>query len=329
MVLTQKNDKQLEYFLIGRTLAYTIATTGTCDGSLDKEQVILNIDLKLLHILLKRGFSFELSVHDGKAVFKTANGMTLKPLCIEKSDPDVLTVVQSIVQFMEHHSNKDSSEIVLYDLQKVKVLANLSSKNKEVIQITSEFAVVELNGTYVILKEQSKPLAINGSILNTLLTEGGAFYKFGTKLYFMAESNNTFVVFHMMLPSTNIDLSILNKGALLEHYTIDTKNIVDLIYNLNSNLNNVVLDFANSTLLMSNDNGEALTYQFPITKADTVSMREYRKSPNKNIKIEISSISLSSQVCKIIPFFKGEMDIFLFKNKIIFRKNKLYIVFGR
>lgn len=329
MVLTQKNDRQLEYFLIGRTLAYTIATTGTCDGSLDKEQVILNIDLKLLHILLKRGFSFELSVHDGKAVFKTTNGMTLKPLCIEKSDPEVLTVVQSIVQFMEHYSNKDSSEIVLYDLQKVKVLANLSSKNKEVIQITSEFAVVELNGTYVILKEQCKPLAINGSILNTLLTEGGKFYKFGTKLYFIAESNNTFVIFHMMLPSTNIDLSLLNKGALLEHYTIDTKNIVDLIYNLNSNLNNVVLDFANSTLLMSNDNGEVLTYQFPITKADTISMREYRKSPNKNIKIEISSISLPSQVCKIIPFFKGEMDIFLFKNKIIFRKNKLYIVFGR
>ena len=255
--------------------------------------------------------------------------MSLKPLCIEKSDPEVLTVVQSIVQFMKHHSNKDSSEITLYELQKVKILASLSSKNKEVIQMTSNFATVELNGTYVILKEKCKPLAINGSILNTLLTEGGAFYKFGTKLYFMADSNNTFVIFNMMLPSTTIDLSLLNRGALLEHYTIDTKDIVDLVYNLNSSLNNVVLDFANSTLLMSNDNGEVLTYQFPIMNADTVSMREYRKSPNKNIKIEISSITLPSQVCKLIPFFKGEIDIFLFKNKIIFRKNKLYIVFGR
>lgn len=329
MILTQKTDSKLEYYLIGRTLAYTIVTTGTCNGNLDKEQVILNIDLKLLHVLLKRGFSLNLFVQDGKAVFKTTSKMTLKPLCIEKNDPELLTIAQNITSFMQHYSNKDSTELIPYDLQKVKILASLSSKNKEVIQITSEFAVVELNGTFVILKEQGNPLAINGSILNTLLSEGGAFYKFGTKLYFMSASNNTFVIFHMMLPSTEIDLSILNKGALLEHYTIDTKEITDLIYNLNNNLNNVVLDFANFTLVMSNDNGEVLTHQFPILKADTVTMREYRNSSNKNIKIEISAVSLPTQVCRLIPFFKGEIDVFIFKNKIIFRKNKLYIVFGR
>lgn len=329
MILTQKTDTKLEYHLIGRTLAYTIATTGVCDGSLDKEQVVLNIDLKLLNILLKRGFSFDLFVHDGKAVFKTTNEMNLKPLCIEKNDPEVLSVASNIAQFVSLYSNEDKKELIPYDLQKVKILASLSSKNKEIIQITSDFSVVELNSTFIILKEQGNPLAINGNILNTLLSEGGEFYKFGTKLYFISNSNNTFVIFNMVLPSPAIDLSILKKGALLEHYKIDTKEITDLIYNLSGNLNNVVLDFANSVLTMSNDNGEILTNQFSITSANTVSMQEYKKSPKKSIKIEMSSISLSKQVCKLIPFFKGEIDVFIFKNKIIFRKNKLYIVFGR
>lgn len=333
MILTHKTDTQLEYHLIGKTLAYTIVTTGMCTGSLDKEQVVLNIDLKLLNILLRRGFSLDLFVHDGKAVFKTTeskvNKMNLKPLCIEKSDPEVLAIASSIAHFVELYSNEDSTELIPYDLQKVKILASLSSKNKEVIQITNDFSVVELNGTFIILKEQGNPLAINGNILNILLSEGGEFYKFGTKLYFMSNSHSTFVIFNMMLPSTSIDLSILKKGALLEHYTIDTKEITDLIYNLNSNLSNVVLDFANSILTMSNDNGETLTNEFPITSANTVAMQEFKKSPKKGIKIEMSSISLPAQVCKLIPFFKGQIDVFLFKNKVIFRKNKLYVVFGR
>ncbi len=339
MILTQKSDSKLEYYLIGRTLAYSIITNGICDGSIDKKQIILNIDLKLLNILLRKDFIFNLHVSDGKAIFSTVGSnkgaMNLTPLCIEKSDSGVMEIINNLITFLKRQelfkssNNFDDQDLTLYNLEDIKILASLSNKTKEIIQVTKKYSVVELNGVIALLKTEGYPLAINGSILNTLLIEGGEFYKFGSKLYFISKQNNTFVIFNIVLPSTKVDMSIISKGPVQEFYTIDTKDIVDLIYNLNNNLQSVHLNFADSKLIMSNDTGELLTHNFLIKKAETVALQELRKTKKLNNKIEMATIRLPKQVCQLLPFFKGEIDVFIFKNKIIFRKNKLYLIFGR
>lgn len=333
MIITKTTTTgRLKYYLVGNTTNHTIITKGIdCEGSIPNDIMTFTVNMESIYKIISIGINLKISVIDGKVVFTSETAdrtIMLKPLCIEYSDDTSTKGLSTIQSFLKERDNG----LEKHDLKRYADIANIAAAANTVVEICGTYAAVTLPNAYFISKEDcGLSCVLSGRILQTLLHIKGDFYTVGSKLIFASEDDSVFAIINVYLPSTSVNLTLLN-GKRVEEYEIEANSFVSLITSLYTSYPDIIFDMGESKVVLSNENNESVSCSFKISKLLSSSMEKLKKNPNDaSITVKLSAIRLPIGVARFMRLFKGYLCIFVFKNKVVL-KNKfgtLYLIFGR
>lgn len=329
LVLIQKEPNKLFYILVSKTINYIVINRGECVGNIDKHIMTVNINLASLFTLLDKQMNFELEVVDGKAMFtsitNSKNKIRIKPLSIEYTDDDFEGVLKKLFEFDEACINESLEEL---NLKQLKQIASVASKATKMLQITREYATIEFEDGFIFQKVRMHPLAISGSILKNLLSDGGKFYIWNDSLYYVSPDRSNVIILVMYLPRTTVDLTVIDSGKIYEKYTFNCNDAARLINFMKTSYPKSYLDMERGVLIMKNNTEETLECDIHLSDIRTVDL-EKMKQDGVMRNVTMSKIQLPSSIAHAFILFSGDIDVYVKKNKIIFKKDDFYFVFGR
>lgn len=329
LVLLQSSVNVLSFFILSKTINYSIVSKGTCAGNLDKSIVTLNVNMATLFSFIEKDIDFELEVSQGKVSFisssKSKNRITLNPISIEYADNDTSTILEYVFKFEENLYNNNLEEISFNGLKK---LSDVAARKHMILQITKNFATLEFTDGYVIQKNEATPQAISGTILKNLLLDGGKFYNYNDKLVYISSLKNTFVIMQRYLPRVTIDPSIITSGKLLEKYTISCNDMARIISYMGRTFPNISLNFEKGKLLLKNETNETIECDVPIIEAKTASLEKIKKG-DFSAKVTMANIYLPSSIINVLLLFSDDITIYIKQKKVIIQKDNFYFIFGR
>lgn len=329
LILIQREPGILSYILLSKTINYIVINRGECKGNIDKNIMTVNINLTSLFSLLDKQMNFELEVVDGKAIFTSLtdskNKIRIKPLSIEYMSDDFKDALDKLFKFDKAYTSGELEEI---DLKQLKQLSNVAAKSSKIVQITREFAVLEFEDGFLFQKTKAKPMAISGAVLRNLLTDGGNFYICDNELYYASPDHNNIIILVLYLPRVSVDLSLINDGKIFEKYTFNCNDAARLINYMKNSYPLAYLDMSSGTMVMENDTGETIECDLYLSDAKTVELEKMKKDGVIR-DIVMSKLRLPSSIVHAFTLFSGDVDVYVKRNKIIFKKDNFYFVFGR
>ena len=229
----------------------------------------------------------------------------------------------------------DLPEISKLNMDGLKTITGIAARNNTIVSMCGDCAIVEIPPAYVIQKTDCSMLAIQGKLLQRLLSEsGGEFFSFKDEILFNVDSGKgrdrtvTRIFLTSYLPSTKIDSTLVTKGAVLEKYNLKLKGILKILSSVSSKFNVMKLDMGSSTLELANDRGENIEYKFEISDAKTVELNKLLRG-EKVGDITMSTVEVPIVVQKIMPYLQDDFIAYVKRRKVIFKSDSLYVVFGR
>ncbi len=144
LVLKQVHADELTYYIIAKSINYTAVTSGKCHGNVHGDFAMFNILLSSLLPMLDRGYKFNIQYEGAELEFVTDDEkIHLHPLCVEYSDPSVMTVVNKVANFLTDISSDDTVD---ERVKKVEFeLMGLRERQKPISKMDLEGAMISSN----------------------------------------------------------------------------------------------------------------------------------------------------------------------------------------
>lgn len=343
LILQQTGIDKLDYYLIGTTINYSVVTKGCCSGNINKTQITLEINLVSVIKLFASNIQFTLKVVDNVAEFTSTNNsihkLKIRPLCIEIENDILKQLISNLSDFLlalekNIYNGRDlpsycKGTVYPVSFSDFKSIASLASKTKDILHFCSSYACLDYKTAYIIQKGNCPNISINGHLLYTLLLDNGSFYIYNNLLYYKSNNSNTYVSINFYLPSITIDTSILSKGAILEYYEIDSKDLITLLNQISPLFTNISLNMSEGKLFLTNDSKEELEFSFSVKTLNSVLLEKYKEKKCDISNLSFSVITIPLFIAKFLNIFSGSVSIYVKKRKVIFKKDNLYLIFGR
>ncbi len=406
LILSREPGGLLDYYIIAKTVNYSIVASGKCDGEINAPSRTFNILLSGLMPMIEKGYEFRIVYEDEVLRFVSKDErIVLTPMCVEYRDALAETILSKNLRYVDAISTraqnaskienldreireiqrsyseiqrmhldgvmqssnpftedtvgrdidkkfvpqiaeskaelervqKEALKIVDVDLKPFRTLALAAARAHETINFCSEFAVVELKGSYVLQKAKCPTFAIQGQLLYQLMQfgDGEGFSWFENGLVFeTGDTDKTILFAEKYLPNTAIDMSIVTRGVVLEKFIVTLKNYLSVATMMRGRFPDMTFDMGEHRLLLDNDKGEQLVLTFDEPTTDTLKMRKLIRdmSAGKDVSeydTTMSKISISKEVQALLGLFREELVMYVKQRKVIFQHGNLYLVFGR
>ena len=218
------------------------------------------------------------------------------------------------------------------DLSAFIPLAYSASRGHNLVEMCGDYAIVDLNNSFLLQKGECPIQSIQGQLLYNLLRNGGGkgFYIFEGNVVYLSDAKESTVVFiQSYLPNISVDSSIVTRGAVEEKYSIKLKGALDSIGAVKHNFPTLSMDMGKGCFNLLNDLGEKLIIKFEVEDAKTVQLMKMMKGIPVQGAITMSVIDIPNEVQSNLFLFKDKLVIYIKKRKIIFQNKNLYLVFGR
>lgn len=102
LILRTTPGDVLEYFIVARTINYSILANGKCDGDIRAPMRTFNILLSGLMPMIEKGYDFRIKYEDETLTFVSKDErLTLSPLCVEFHDEQAAAIIQKYQRFSE------------------------------------------------------------------------------------------------------------------------------------------------------------------------------------------------------------------------------------
>lgn len=246
----------------------------------------------------------------------------------EKFDDKYNETVAKLTDELTALKKEQAVSVTPISLAGLRTLAIGAARTNSFVNLCTDFGVVDLQRCYLFERTKCPSLSITGNLLNLLLMDGGSFFEFrGSFVY--RSTGPTFVFIKKFMPNAAVDMSLVNRGKILEHYFIDTRDIIPIVATLASKYQSLVFDMGAGKIILSNEEQETVEYKFSVNDAKTVALNKFKRDPTQNIDLSMAKITVPPIAIRLLSLFRGEIDIFVKDTKIIFRKNTTYLVFGR
>lgn len=107
LILQEHPGEQLDYFIVSRSINYSIVASGQCEGSLQGNMCTFNILLSSLYPLLDKGYTFRIRYNNDLLEFVSPDErLRLTPLCVQYEDANTRPIVEKFMR-MQKALNSD------------------------------------------------------------------------------------------------------------------------------------------------------------------------------------------------------------------------------
>lgn len=226
-------------------------------------------------------------------------------------------------------------DIRVLSFDEFKRIATVAARSNSTIAMCDTYAVVNLTTAFVVQKANCGTRSIQGKLLRRLISEvTGRFFEYNGELIFVSSAGkgkerSTSVVFlNSYLPNTDINTTIITKGAVKEKYRLNLHGMLQVLSTVSAKFDTMVFDMGASSLRLSNDRGEQLLYKFEVEDAKTIELNKVMRGEAAG-DIVMSAIEMPKVVQKILPLLENEFTIYVKERKVILQSGTLYVVFSR
>lgn len=228
-----------------------------------------------------------------------------------------------------------SSKFKKLDMDKFRKFAAIASRAGTVISMCDAYAVIDLGNAYALLKAECGARSLQGKLLRRLLmVKDGNFYDYNGEMIFVNttgsahDRTDTVVFITSYLPNTPIDPTIITRGSVKEKYKINLKGMFDVVSVVSSKFDTMIFDMGSSKLVLSNDRGESLVYNYDVSDAKTIELNKLLRGEQAG-KIVMSSVEIPKNIQRFLPLLENDFTVYVKDRKIVLQSGDIYIVFGR
>lgn len=101
LILKANPGERLDYYILAKSINYSLLASGECDGSINGGMRTFNILLSGLLPMLEKGYSFRIAYEDDTLTFTSEDErLKLTPLCVEYNDPSSVKIVDKYQRFV-------------------------------------------------------------------------------------------------------------------------------------------------------------------------------------------------------------------------------------
>ncbi len=115
LVLKANPGERLDYYILAKSINYSLVASGQCDGSINGGMRTFNILLSGLLPMLDKGYSFRISYENEVLSFISVDErLRLTPLCVEYNDMNSARIIDKLLRFQKAIEESESvgSQIV-------------------------------------------------------------------------------------------------------------------------------------------------------------------------------------------------------------------------
>lgn len=228
--------------------------------------------------------------------------------------------------------HQDSLLLQRVDMKPFKAMALAAARSREMVSFCDDYAITSLKSTYILQRGKCPPMAILGTLLYNLINHGdgeGFFWFENGLVYTTGDQEKTTVFLEKFLPNTQVDSSIVTRGAVLEKYVLNMKNVLSITQLMKSKFPRMLFDMGEGQLVLDNDRNETLTAKFDVADAQTLQLKKLMRGEDVQGSIHMAKIVIPPEVQALLSLFRGEVTIYIKQRKIVFQSDTLYLVFGR
>ena len=230
---------------------------------------------------------------------------------------------------------KNAHAVVSLDYSRLNKLATVAARNSTTVSLCDSYAVVDLKTVFLLQKVDCGVRSVQGKLLSKLLSEKrGNFYSFEDNVIFHSvngtDNNRTDIVLTLnnYMPDARVDSTVITRGATLEKYVVDFKNILPVVSSVINKFDDLTLDMGTSELLLSNDRGEVFRSKFLVKEVKTKELNKALRGEHVS-EIVLSSVQFPKIVQRMLYLLQNEVTIYVKERKVILQSGEIYIVWGR
>lgn len=211
-------------------------------------------------------------------------------------------------------------------------LAATAAKFHSVVDFCGDYATVSLKTSFLFQRRECPIFSIQGQLLQTLIRNGAGkgFFKTENELvYTTGTKEHTTVFIEKYLPNNEVDSSIITRGAVQEQYSIKLRKVLELAAIVRSKFTDFSMDMGNAQFILTNTSREQLIAKFEVEDATTIQLNKMMRGVPVQGGLQMAVIDIPKDVQSVLNLFKDKLIVYVKANKIIFRNEDLYLVFGR
>lgn len=102
LLLKATPGERLDYYILAKSINYSLVASGQCDGSIQGGMRMFNILLSGLLPMIDKGHSFRIQYEENVLSFVSNDErLRLTPLCVEYNDPNAYRTIEKLMRFNE------------------------------------------------------------------------------------------------------------------------------------------------------------------------------------------------------------------------------------
>ena len=214
------------------------------------------------------------------------------------------------------------------DLSDLRDIAWGAARYNRMVDLCGSFASVNLVHGFLLYKGTCPIGALSGSLIQNLIKASGKVYEFEGELVFVGENGIT-VFIHKYLPNTDIDFNIVDRDKMLEYYKVNCGEGLMIQLNLLSKFPSITMDMGAGIIIAESSISETLEHKMKINEFKSVQLNRLKDNPNLAPALSLARFTIPQSIVRVMSLFTGDIEIAVKKSRIIIKKGKLYLVFGR